>query len=298
MEGFEGFPERDLLAKLTEGALNVLDSSRRNTTLHCEGLYTRSGFMTPGSQFWIHPDYDRQKGQGGRLGGYVTFSNPGAGSGFQRENRLVPKYGYIAAPSSKEPGACDYRKHHPTAAENVHVSVSMRFRYRYVINEHIVDYLTAMKALAKESRLDFNTWLSRGSHAKEFHIREGLVKALFRGVIDFRLLNQAGVDFSDGIFSNVDFSYSTFRKVTLGNMQKARLLGCTFEGCQATGSAISGADLSLSTIDHCKFEGLSGMLTLNHGVLSHTSFAGCTFTVSSFAGETSSSYYFGDAEPR
>ena len=284
-EGFDDFPECDVLSRLTEGALNVFDSNRRATVLRCEGLYTRCGYMTPGSQFWIHPDFDRQKGVKGRVGGYVTFVNPATGSGLHREDRLVPKYGYIASPSSKDPGAVDFRRHRPTAAENVHVSVAMKFRYRYVSNEHIVDYLTAMKAIAnKAARPDFNSWLSTGAHSKEFTIAHGLVKALFRGIIDMRLLSQATVDFSDGNFSNVDFSYSTFRKLTLGNFQKARLLGCTFESCTATGAAISGADLSLSTIDRCTFEGLNGMITLNYGVLVNTSFAGSTFTVSSFEG--------------
>lgn len=292
-EGFDGFPERDVLSKLTEGALTVFDSSRRSTVLRCEGLYTRCGYMTPGSQFWIHSDFDRQKGVQGRVGGYVSFVNPASGSGLHREDRLVPKYGYIASPSSKDPGAVDFRRHRPTAAENVHVSVSMKFRYRYVCNEHIVDYLTAMKAIAnKAARPDFNTWLSTGPHNKEFTIAHGMLKALFRGVIDLRLLSQANVDFSDGNFSNVDFSYSTFRKLTLGNLQKARLIGCTFESCSATGAAISGADLSLSIIDRCTFEGLNGMITLNYGVLMNTSFAGSTFTVSSFEGTHFSFYYF------
>jgi uncharacterized protein YjbI with pentapeptide repeats len=144
-----------------------------------------------------------------------------------------------------------------------------------------------MKAMfGKDDRVDFNTWLTQGAHAKEFHVKPGFgIKALLRDAVDARLLVQHHVDFADGDFSGVDFSYSTFRNVTIANMQRARLIGCNFVGCTATGSAISGSDLSLSTIDHCKFEGLNGILTLNYGVLTASSFAGCTFTVSSFTGK-------------
>jgi hypothetical protein len=286
VEGFDDFPERDLLTRLTQGVINAVDPTRRPVELTCEGLYTRSGFMTPGLQFWIHADFDRQKGRDGRVSGYVTFTHP-PGSGMKREDKLVPRYGYVAMPKKTDPISFGYRKHHPTPAENVHVAVAMKFRYRYVAPEHIVHYLAAMKAMfGKDDRVDFNTWLSQGSHAKEFQLAPGYkVKALLRDVIDARLLQQHNVDFADGTFPDVDFSYCTFRNVTLVNMQRARLIGCHFVGCTATGNAISGADLSLSTVDHCKFEGLSGVLTLNYGTLVATSFAGCTFTVSNFIGE-------------
>lgn len=286
VEGFDGFPERDMLQKLTHGAISLLDVNRRPVELNCEGLYTRCGFMTPGSLFWIHSDFDRQSGKDGKVSGYVQFTHP-PGSGRQREDRLVPRYGYVSMPKKTDPIAYGFRKHHPTTTENVHVALSMRFRYRYVGPEHIVHYLAAMKAQAgKDDRVDFNTWLSQGQHAREFHLHSGTkVKALLRDVIDFRLLEQNGVDFADGMFRDVDFSYCTFRSVTIANMQRARLIGCHFIGCTATGTAISGADLSLSTIDNCKFEGLSGILTLNYGSLSGSSFAGCTFTVSNFVGK-------------
>jgi hypothetical protein len=285
VEGFDGFPERDMLQKLTHGAMNAMDVNRRPVELTCEGLYTRCGFMTPGSQFWIHSDFDRQKGKDGKIGGYVTFTHP-AGSGRQREDRLVPRYGYIAMPNKADPLPFGYRKHVPSTSENIHVAASMRYRYRYVSPVHVVSYLAAMKAQAgKDDRLDFNTWLSRGLHAKEFHLLTGVkVRALLRDEIDSRLLQQHGVDFSDGSFPDVDFCYCKFRNVTLVNLQRARLIGCHFVGCTATGSALSGANLSLSTIDQCKFEGLNGVLTLNYGNLSASSFAGCTFTVSNFSG--------------
>jgi hypothetical protein len=283
-DGFEDIPERDLLSQLTQGAVNLTDPSKRAADMTCEGLYTRSGCMTPGSQFWIHPDFDRQKGKDGRIGGYVAFTHP-SGSGMRREDRLVPKYGYIAMPKKEDAQSFGYRKHNPSATENVHVAVSMKFRYRYVTPEHIVHYLAAMMVMLKDDRVDFNTWLSQGSHAQEFHITPGFtVKALLRDVVDGRLLDQHHVNFSDGTFCDVDFSYSSFRNVTIANMQRARLIGCTFVGCTATGSAISGSDLSLSTIDHCKFEGLNGILALNYGVLTASSLAGCTFTVFSFSG--------------
>jgi hypothetical protein len=290
VDGFDGFPERDLLAKLTQGAVTFLDPNNRAADLTCEGMYTRSGFMTPGAQFWIHSDFDRQKGKDGRIGGYVNFTNP-PDHGMRREDRLVPKYGYVAMPKKEDAMSFGYRKHHPTASENVHVATSMKFRYRYVTTEHLLNYLAAMKTpvlnavFGKDHRVDFNTWLSQGCHAKEFHIAPGFtVKALLRDVVDVRLLDQHHVNFADGDFSGVDFSYSTFRNVTIANMQRARLIGCNFVGCTATGSAISGSDLSLSTIDQCKFEGLNGALTLNFGVLSASSFAGCSFIVSSFSG--------------
>jgi hypothetical protein len=285
VEGFDGFPERDMLQKLTHGAMNAMDVSGRPVELTCEGLYTRCGFMTPGSQFWIHSDFDRQKGKDDKIGGYVIFTHP-AGSGRQREDRLVPLYGYIAMPKKTDPISFGYRKHCPSPSENIHVAASTRYRYRYVTHVHIVSYLAAMKAqVCKDDRVDFNTWLSRGLHAKEFHLMSGVeVKALLRDVIDSRLLEQNGVDFSDGTFPDVDFSHCVFRNVTLVNLQSARLIGCDFVGCTATGSALSGANLSLSTIDQCKFEGLNGVLTLNYGSVTASSFAGCTFTVSNFAG--------------
>jgi uncharacterized protein YjbI with pentapeptide repeats len=302
-DGFEGFPERDMLTRLTEGVINLMDaSSKKPIVFSCEGLYTRSGYMSPGCQYWIHSDYDRQQAAlvggpsvGGRRSPYVVFANAAQHrSGMHREDKLVPKYGYMSVPSASEPLSIGYRKHHPSGDEshgshnhshnhNHHVVTSTKFKYRYVSLDHIVHYLAAMKGVT--AKVDFNTWLMQGRHAAEFRMAAGFsVQALYRGAIDLQQLICHNVNFADGVFTNVDFSYCVFRHIIIANLQQARLLGSTFIDCTATGSALSGANLSLSTIDGCKFEGLGGIITLNYGILQQTSFAGCTFAVSSFTG--------------
>lgn len=203
IEGFDGFPERDMLAKLCEGPMNILDARKGKLNYSCEGLYTRSGFMTPHNRFWIHADFDRQKGKNGNLGGYVTFVKPAEG-GMHREDRLVPKYGYIAAPDKADPESYGYRKHNPIIADNSHVSNVLRFKYRYVSANHLVDYLAAMKAqFGTDDRVDFNTWLTQAC-SKEFAIAQGFkVRALYRGVIDVRALAHRSVNFADGNFKEV-----------------------------------------------------------------------------------------------
>lgn len=210
VEGFDGFPERDMLAKLCEGTMTLNDTRKGKLNYSCEGLYTRSGFVTPGNQFWIHSDYDRQKGKDGSIGGYVAFVRP-ADSGLHREDRLVPKYGYIAAPDKADPISYGYRKHNPIAADNVHVSMALQFKYRYVSASHLVKYLAAMKAqFGADDRVDFNTWLGQAC-GKEFAIAPGFkVRALYRGVIDARSLAQFSVNFADGNFKEVSTSIALY----------------------------------------------------------------------------------------
>jgi hypothetical protein len=318
VSGFDGFPERDILCKLCEGVINLVDiRSGKTVKYSCEGLYTRSGFMSPGNLFWIHADFERQSGKGS-VGGYVTFENPinkdapstaskmasaifgsaaaGAGAGggvsmFQsrdsREDRLIPKYGYQAVPGKELPMQHGYRKHHPPIIDNQQVHICSRFKYRYVSLDHIVSYLIDMKPIAERpDRTSFNDWLTSGKFAMEFNVVAGhKVVAMFRGLLDNKQLEDRGVNFTHGRFSGVDFSYCTFKNLTFGGMQKARLIGCTFLMCIATGSVISGSDLSLCNMDQCTFEGLNGILTLNFGQLNQSSFAGCTFTVSNFQGK-------------
>lgn len=288
VDGYEGFPERDLLSQLCHGAIEMFDLKKEKVVLSSEGLYTRCGFTTPGGQFWIHADYDRQKGKDGRVGGYVTFNNPtkpaavAKGDFHHLEDHLVPKYGYLACASASEPSGLSYRKHHPTGEVNPHVALLAKFKYQYVGLQQILDYLKVVASAAgSTSRPDFHVWLMQA--------KPGVTKvqAMYRGCLDDRVLKQSGLD---GAFTGVDFSYTVFRNVTLGNLRQAKLIGCTFLQCKATGDALSGADLSLSKVDQCDFQGLRGVITLNYGLLARTTFGGCTFTVTSFNGNIFQSY--------
>ena len=177
-----------------------------------------------------------------------------------------------------------FRKHHPTEQENVHASILSKFKFKYVNIDHIIAYLmevkikTASDTNSNDDIVDFNSWLHAGPLV-------GTMQALFRGTIDQKTLELSGVNFADGVFATVDFCYTVFRHVTISKLQKSRLVGCSFVECTATGDALSGSDLSCSRVDHCNFQGLCGVITLNYGVLSHSSFAKCSFTVTSFTGK-------------
>ena len=242
---------------------------------------TKCGFVAPGGEFWH------------RAAAAAAAADCVEQVGSEKEvapspNQLAPEFGYAAVPSIIQTAHVTLRKHYPSMESDAHARAIVQFKYRYVSIEHIVNYLKEMRNLTRaDARVDFNQWLSTGSHAKEFALPSTGstgVKALFRGIVDNKFLTERGVKFTDGVFLNVDFSYSTFRNITFGRVQQTRLIGCTFMDCTATGRAFSGSDLSLSIFDRCDFKGLTGALTLNHSVLSQTSFAGCALLVFDFHG--------------
>ena len=268
-EGFAELHGGDLFSKLCVGLIH-------QSPLSCEGLYTRSGFMSPSGKFWIHADYDRQLSKDGQKK-FVEFVQPCTSFNFGRENLLVPKYGYIAVPSDESIEALGFRKHNPHIEANAALNRSIGLEYRYVGLVHLVHYLTDVKgSIGRDGRLGFNRWLlTNPQHSREYSVLPGhSICAVYRGDVNAEVLLRRGVNFGDGAFEQVDFSYCRFSNVNLNNMKDSKLVSCSFINCRATGSALTGANLSLSSFDSCKFEGLrSSFISLDYANLSNTSFA-------------------------
>lgn len=195
--------------------------------------------------------------------------------------------GYAALPASTNLlQIYKYDKHFPTKnPKNHHITSVTNFNHRYVSYSHIESYLTAMGVVVNTipvvgqvipQHKSFNQWLL-DTYPEQFKTTK--LYAVFRqGTISEGILERRGVSFAWGDFSNVDFSFCTFINCKISNLQSALLIGCEFQNCVSTATALSNADLSFARLLNCTFAGSIGFLRVDYSMMVNCDFQNCSFT--------------------